>query len=361
VVHGGYEIHVYEKSCRLGGKGASVRAADGRVFEHGLHAWLGFYENAFRMMRECYDEVEAQKWGPNAKDPKEKLAHGRIDDAFFPEPHVGVGRPGPKGGQDIWSGFIPPEKGLPGTDLDERTNPFTLANYLLRCFDLLKTLMLSVIGPPDDDVSGNPRPNGRSTSDEKMDLDFSADAATSAQLVIERMTRILRAGSLTGAAALLQAVTILEKWLQNLNFQPQVADSAVELMEPVAALARKSLREIASIDPQIRMKTEIIDIVLTIAVGLFRDRVLFDDRGLDLINQFDYREWLLQHGATNTSVQSRFLSGIYDFVFACSVLDEGALSVGRLIFDGHFPLRIALLKARVIREVKPFCVLVHCL
>jgi hypothetical protein len=36
-----------------------------------------------------------------------------------------------------------------------------------------------------------------------------------------------------------------------------------------------------------------------------------------LINQFDYREWLLQHGATNTSVQSRFLSGIYDFVFAC--------------------------------------------
>src|SRR6185312_9843928 len=53
-----------------------------------------------------------------------------------------------------------------------------------------------------------------------------------------------------------------------------------------------------------------------IAVGLFRDRVLFDDRGLDAINQLDYREWLRQHGAMTSSLESRFLTGIYDLVFA---------------------------------------------
>ena len=53
----GYEVSVYERSWRLGGKGASGRAADGRILEHGLHVWLGFYDNAFRMIRECYDEV----------------------------------------------------------------------------------------------------------------------------------------------------------------------------------------------------------------------------------------------------------------------------------------------------------------
>jgi hypothetical protein len=67
-----------------------------------------------------------------------------------------------------------------------------------------------------------------------------------------------------------------------------------------------------------RLKTEIIDIVLTIAVGLFRDRVLFDERGLDSINNQDYREWLLRHGCMKSSVNSPFLHGIYDFAFAYS-------------------------------------------
>ena len=28
-----------------------------RIEEHGLHLWMGFYENAFRLMRECYAEA----------------------------------------------------------------------------------------------------------------------------------------------------------------------------------------------------------------------------------------------------------------------------------------------------------------
>jgi uncharacterized protein with NAD-binding domain and iron-sulfur cluster len=47
-----------------------------------------------------------------------------------------------------------------------------------------------------------------------------------------------------------------------------------------------------------------------------RDRVLFSDEGLDSINEFDYREWLLNHGGTKTSVNSRFVTGIYDLMFA---------------------------------------------
>jgi uncharacterized protein with NAD-binding domain and iron-sulfur cluster len=312
----GYEIHVYERSWRLGGKAASVRDANGRILDHGLHVWLGFYENAFRMMRDCYEEVERRKWGPTAASPG-KLAHGRIDDAFFPEPHLGVALPDRHGDWTAWSGYFPPQKGLPGEILDEQTNPFTLANYLLRCFALLKTLMLSVIGSPEEDVpTGDPRPGRRSTSDETAELDFSIDATQSAKLMIERAARLLWVGSLTSAATLLQAVTILEVWLQKLNFAPQVAASAVNLMEAVAAQTRKLLRDLVEVDEEIRMRSEIIEIVLTIAVGLFRDRVLFDDRGLDSINQFDYREWLEHHGAIKSALDSRFLTGIYDLVFA---------------------------------------------
>ena len=50
-------ITLYQLGWRLGGKGASGRGAHERIEEHGLHIWLGFYDNAFRLLRECYDEL----------------------------------------------------------------------------------------------------------------------------------------------------------------------------------------------------------------------------------------------------------------------------------------------------------------
>ena len=306
--HPGYEVSVYERSCRLGGKGASARTSDGRIVEHGLHVWLGFYENAFRMIRECYAEVGARKLGPG-------LAHGSFEDAFFVEPHIGV--TGKNGGEDVvWSGLLPPEKGLPGDPVESETNPFTLANYLRRCVHLLTTLMLSVVATPDEDVPGRSRPESRSALDERVDLDFSLDVTRSPELLIQSVATRLRDGTLTLAAGLLQAVTIFENVLQDLNHSPQAVGSVLNLLKALAAQARKQLREVAAIDPRLRWKTEIIDIVMTIAVGLYRDRVLLGSKGLDAINDLDYRDWLRKHGATKTSLASPFITGIYDLVFA---------------------------------------------
>jgi len=312
----GYEVHVYERSWRLGGKGASVRDKDGRIRDHGLHIWLGFYENAFRMARECYAEVRHRGWGPRAKEERDKLSHACFEEAFFPEPHIGVAGRNSSGEWVVWSGHLPPAPGIPGDPLVPKTNPFTLANYLLRCIDLLKTLMLSVIGKPEDEIPGEPRPGRRSALDETIDLRFSYDPILSPELMIERIARSVRNATLTVAAAVLQTVTIIETMLQDLNHSPQVVGSALNLLQALAGQARKELRDFVAIDPDLRWKTEIIDIVLTIAVGLYRDRVLFEREGLDAINDMDYRHWLLRHGATKTAVNSRFIAGIYDFLFA---------------------------------------------
>jgi uncharacterized protein with NAD-binding domain and iron-sulfur cluster len=306
---------VYERSSRLGGKGGSVRAADGRILEHGLHIWLGFYDNAFRMIRDCYAIVESNGWGPDNPDPAKRLAHSRFDDAFFPEPQIGVSGKN-SDGDVVWSGFLPPEPGLPGDPIEVKNNPFTLASYLLRCVHLLKTLTLSVIGGPADGKPGRARPESRSALDEALDLDFSIDPTQSPELFIQKIATNIRAGTLTLAAAVLQAVTIFENILQDFNHSPQVAGSVLNLMKALAGQARKQLRDLVAIDEQLRWKTEIIDIVMTIVVGLYRDRVLLSEKGLDAINSFDYREWLLRHGATKSSLQSRFITGIYDLVFA---------------------------------------------
>ena len=55
----GFDVTIYQLGWRLGGQGASGRNLidNGRIEEHGLHIWFGFYHNAFRMMRQVYDEL----------------------------------------------------------------------------------------------------------------------------------------------------------------------------------------------------------------------------------------------------------------------------------------------------------------
>ena len=61
-----FDVTVYQMGWRLGGKGASGRnaAAGQRIEEHGLHMWMGWYQNAFRTIRAVYGE-----WEPGPQCP----------------------------------------------------------------------------------------------------------------------------------------------------------------------------------------------------------------------------------------------------------------------------------------------------
>src|SRR4029453_4037182 len=63
---GASEVTVYQRGWRLGGKGASSRGIHGRIEEHGLHVWLGYYENAFPLVRACYEELDRPSRRPDA-------------------------------------------------------------------------------------------------------------------------------------------------------------------------------------------------------------------------------------------------------------------------------------------------------
>jgi uncharacterized protein with NAD-binding domain and iron-sulfur cluster len=67
----GCKVTIFQMGGRLGGKGASSRnqrpGHRDRIEEHGLHLWLGYYENAFRMIRSCFEEL--QGWGDINRQP----------------------------------------------------------------------------------------------------------------------------------------------------------------------------------------------------------------------------------------------------------------------------------------------------
>jgi uncharacterized protein with NAD-binding domain and iron-sulfur cluster len=62
------EVTLYQVGWRLGGKGASGRnlapGGNARIEEHGLHNLFGFYDNTFRLLRTCYDELARPEGHP---------------------------------------------------------------------------------------------------------------------------------------------------------------------------------------------------------------------------------------------------------------------------------------------------------
>jgi uncharacterized protein with NAD-binding domain and iron-sulfur cluster len=100
------EVTVYQRGWRLGGKGASSRGPHGRIEEHGLHVWLGYYENAFRLLREAYAELDRP-----SSDPECPIRTWR--DAFTPASVVGLGSDR-EDGWDDWLAWFPEDDRLPG-------------------------------------------------------------------------------------------------------------------------------------------------------------------------------------------------------------------------------------------------------
>jgi uncharacterized protein with NAD-binding domain and iron-sulfur cluster len=122
---GASEVTVYQRGWRLGGKGASSRGVHGRIEEHGLHVWLGYYDNAFRLLREVYDELDRPHSDPDCPI-------GGWRDGFFPASLIGVGSDNADRWAD-WLAWFPENDQLPGepSEGDDAIGAVELARQML--------------------------------------------------------------------------------------------------------------------------------------------------------------------------------------------------------------------------------------
>ncbi len=310
--NGRYAVTVYQQGWRLGGKGASGRGPSGRVEEHGLHVWLGFYENSFRMMRECYAALEASPEGS---------PFGPWQDAFLPEMDVGLfSRAGSTGWQK-WAARFPPRPGLPGDPLPAAA-AYSMAGYLEQAIAMLRTLILDVevststgSGGPAASAAeaGTPRPAGQ------------------ARDLFEAMAGLLSGGTFTGAALIVEGLGLLSSALKILPLPLEAP--LLRFVEELNASIRSWLEERWLVDHPKRFIWEIVDLVLAIIVGCFRFNLLHDPRGLDSIDHYECREWLRLNGASERAVRSPFVVGLYDLALAYEDGDSSkpALAAGQAI------------------------------
>jgi len=259
-------ITVYQRGGRLGGKGASHRGVHGRIEEHGLHIWLGYYDNAFRLMRECYRELDRPRRAPDC-------AIGTWRDAFEPSSLIGL--------EDYyaesWSTWVADfgrNDLLPGEPADV-TRPMTVAEFVRRSVRLLADFYAS--------------------------LEW-GDAA-----------------SATGAAAVstlvtagLQALRVVE---HESGLVRRLAGPVTDLvLEPLERL-RAALVPLVEADPSRRRLFTLIDLVTSQLRGVLADGLLVHPRGFRAIDDIEYRDWLAAHGAARTTLESPLVRGIFSLVF----------------------------------------------
>ena len=291
---GRYEITVYQDGWRLGGKGASGRNPDAgdRIEEHGLHVWLGFYDNAFRMMRQCYAELaeKAEKARPDSREKSRLASFGDWREAWIPQSDVALFSHAPGGGFERWEAHMPPRRGLPGDELPPG-EAFSLSFYVARAFELFRALVLDT------------------TVDDRGAIPSPADSETGG--LANQLRYVARLATFTTAAALAEAFGLLATLLPaapNLA----VARRMVPAIRAVFEGFRRWLFQSWIADDERRFIWEIADLTMAAMVGVITSGAIHDERGLDVIDDYECRDWLRSNGASDAALQSPFLRGLFD-------------------------------------------------
>jgi uncharacterized protein with NAD-binding domain and iron-sulfur cluster len=303
-------ITVYQYGWRLGGKGASGRGDHERIEEHGLHIWLGFYDNAFRLLHECYDEL--------ARDPQQIEIHS-IDTAFERASLFVVEEP--RGNAWLpWLADFHETPDVPGVKVAE---PPSLWELLIRALELAFTYQEGADRTPGDGVTADgvslePRADPAPPGTVTLVPTREAPARSFATLMREAWIKASRVVSdirqLELAAALALARTLP---LDPEHHDPAAHDTLVGFVEGAAARLRQDRDRPDELSDEARREWYLIDIVLAGIRGVLAEGVLTHPEGLDVIDDHDFSDWLIRHGASPESARCGLVTTLmYDLPFA---------------------------------------------
>ena len=275
-----YDVTLYQMGWRLGGKGATGRNLDPgkglRIEEHGLHVWLGFYDNAFQVIQDVFAEVKTRGLAPDS--PFQAWS-----DAFKPQSFTPVG----VGDGSTW---VPVT--WPTNDLEPGIHPVSALDAIRAALEMLEQLIREVFG-------GNP---------------------LRALCIGWRMLLIRRAaGKLASEAALDN-----EAHLRTIHHH----------LDAMTAQFRKIGSQPGDAGLVAALVLEMVEIGLACLRGFLNPQYgLLGDFDLNRIDRFEFMDWLVANGAPEAIRETRdtngllaprqpFLRALYDLAFAYRQLED---------------------------------------
>ncbi len=297
-----YEITLYQLGWRLGGKGASGRNMKhaGRIEEHGLHIWAGFYENGFRLMRDCYDQLNAT----GLRSPDAPL--GTLDKAFTGLNRFLLAEEIEKDGvKEIHPWFLEfePNDDKPGTG-GVLPTPFayfqmaieTIVNFIEKILEELGKDVPHTLPPKFAGPMRAANLDMKKASPLHHLRDYAKSLPDNAFDHTDSQTQTL--GALTRHA---------QNWFDDSAFPEGVLSDEARRLKYLISLSMAFFKG-------------------TIDNGLFRD-------GFDAIDDWEISAWLLHYGASHEAVYSAVFRGCYDYVFGypAGVTDHRSVGAGTAI------------------------------
>lgn len=304
-----YEITLYQMGWRVGGKGASGRNAElgQRIEEHGLHIWFGFYENAFKVMQEAYEEL--------ARPPGAPL--GTWNEAFEPHSFV-VLQEMIKDQWKTWPFEFPIKAGVPGRGKQIVTLGQIAQTLYAWIKQGLEELFEQVTGIDIDRTTAS------------REFGFGVLIQRWIDRVGEPLFSLVENG--------IGLISLVDQWLDvpekvmEQSDQSEFAESLLRVKSWLDDLVDDLLED----NDEIRRLFILIDLGVTALRGMHTDQLF--ENGFDSINHLDFRDWLRKHGANEKyTVQCAPVRAVYDLVFA---YEQG--DINRPSFEAGTCLRGAL-------------------
>jgi len=293
----GFDVTVFQQGFRLGGKGASGRGPAGRIEEHGLHVWMGYYDNAFRLMRACFEELAGTGATPFTS----------WREAFSPASDVSAADPLPDGRWSAWNVRFPENGDAPG-EPRATAQGWTVAHYLSRAVELVITLVATSLALP-----APPQPSSRPAA---------------------ILRRLLGSGGALGVAGALEALRALQVGLavgaETSLGRQGAGDELLPWLDRLGEGLEVLLRRFLADKPGLGRLLGVIEIVLATMRGSVRARLLEDPRGFDALDDHDTRAWLRLNGASEAAINNSFVRALYDlgFAFEDGDLDRPRIAAG---------------------------------
>jgi uncharacterized protein with NAD-binding domain and iron-sulfur cluster len=287
-----YEITIYQLGWRLGGKGASGRNAQkyDRIEEHGLHIWMGWYENAFRAMRKIYDEL--------GRPPAAPLA--TWDQAFKKHSFIVFGEE-LEGKWTNWPNEFPTDEETPGSGGEY---PTLWAYIELALKALRKTLQGSLLtAPPSEKVKPQ-------------------NILQAFLLWLKRLFGLIKVEAellaLAAGEELLKAAhELAQEIVKDVSKHHRGHDDKMlQLLADFKKWLQKRIEHEFEARDEARRLFCIVDTLLTCTIGVLAEHVGMHAHALDALDQYDFRAWLRKHGAAEVTVNSSLLRAFYDLLFA---------------------------------------------
>lgn len=277
-----YDVTIYQLGWRLGGKCATGRNPDlgERIQEHGLHVFMGQYDNAFSMVQSLYGEAAQPPfpdWRKGYTQVPAMSLMEQVDGEWIP-----------------WVVELPVFPGTPGIDAPP--------SIFGRMVQFLEWILGQLEGPHAAHFKGGSAPGAP----------WWRRALDALLALIGRGVEHVALGLLREAMALIDRLDP-----DPITHDPADHDALADLLHQVRSAINRTIGHLVAGNTALRRLWILLDLGLSSLIGGLRDGLLLDpDRNLEAVNKLDYKQWLAAHGADQLTTGSALVRALYDLIFA---------------------------------------------